>query len=109
MKKMLPRVNRSVQTLLRMRKTGSGEVVEEVWRTVRELQEEVHQQGIARRYPCLHEVICFLYLGCFSLLHLEGESFDAYQQELQVRYKILLRRYSRFPRFVSGEKRVHFH
>jgi hypothetical protein len=39
----------------------------------------------------LHEVVYYLDLACFSLLKLNGESFQIYLQEVNQRYRVLLR------------------
>ncbi|WP_124727151.1 hypothetical protein [Staphylospora marina] len=40
----------------------------------------------------LHELVYYLDLACFSLMNLNGESFHVYLQEVNQRYRTLLRK-----------------
>ncbi|SEN36155.1 hypothetical protein [Lihuaxuella thermophila] len=43
------------------------------------------------KHSQLHEVVYFLDLACFSLLKMNGDSFHIYLQEVNQRYRVLLR------------------
>lgn len=105
LKEILPRVDDAVKTLLRLEEPIANETVLSVWREAQWLQEFIQQQGLSHRHPQVHEVISFLSLSCFSLLYLEGESFQTYREELQYRYKSLLRWFYFFPKVASHARK----
>ncbi|MDR6224721.1 hypothetical protein [Desmospora profundinema] len=102
LKEILPRIDVAVQTLLRLEEPVAHEKVLSVWHEAQWLQERVHQQGLVQRHPQVHEVVSFLSLSSFSLLYLHGESFQTYREELQSRYKSLLRWVYFFPKYASN-------
>ncbi|OYD09883.1 hypothetical protein [Paludifilum halophilum] len=107
LKEILSSIDWSVQALLRIEAEDKGEVLK-VCSRVQDLQDVVHRRDLARRYPHVHEVVSFLYLCCFSLLHLRGESFFTYRDEMKQRYKTLLRSLYFFPNqyFAAETKRI---
>jgi hypothetical protein len=107
LREILPAIDECVQALLRLDHSQDTGTVQMVWSKVQELQETVHRHQLTERHPQVHEVVSFLYLSCFSLLFLNGESFPAYQEEVRQRYKMLLRTIyilRRYPSF--DEKRI---
>lgn len=63
-------------------------------KTVREkvdwtMEKMVHQRQI-ELYSQLHELIYYMDLACFSLLRLNGDSFQIYLQEVNQRYRKIL-------------------
>ncbi|MFC4078286.1 hypothetical protein [Salinithrix halophila] len=98
LKDILPRIDGNVQALLRHGDGTPGEV-EWILENVQDIQDTLHQRDLAGRYPQVHEVVSFLYLSCFSLLYMEGESFHTYQKEVKRRYKNLLRSLYFFPKY----------
>lgn len=108
LKKVFPRIDNAVQTLLRMKEPVTRDAVLPIWQEAQWLQERIHDCDLAQCHPQVHEVVSFLLLSCFSLLYLEGESYPTYREELRSRYKSLLRWVYFFPKFatVNGDKRI---
>lgn len=108
LKELLPSIDQSVQALLHIEESKETEV-KAIWKQVQELQEKLYRYDLIRLFPEVHEVVSFLYLCCFSLLYLQGESFAVHREEVNKRYKALLRWIYFFPRLdnsVNHPKRI---
>lgn len=53
--------------------------------------DKLMNRNLIEEYSQLHEVVYYLDLACFSLLQMNGESFHIYLQEVNQRYRVLLR------------------
>ncbi|MDN4593077.1 hypothetical protein [Polycladomyces subterraneus] len=88
---ILPFIDKSVRELYRFEPGQDPAPIRLLLGRVQQVQETLHRRNLTKRYPQLHEVVCFLYLCCFSVVHLGGESFHTYREEVKLRYKGLLR------------------
>lgn len=88
---ILPVIDWCVRSIIRREIQQEMEIVQLVWSRVMDVQEVLTWRNLITRYPKLHEVVSFLYLCCFSLLKLNGESFSVYREEVRLRYRALLR------------------
>ncbi|MBA4495725.1 hypothetical protein ACFO25_11510 [Paenactinomyces guangxiensis] len=66
-------------------------VVETISEKVEWSLERLLARNLIKKHSQLHEVVYYLDLACFSLLRMNGESFHIYLQEVNQRYRVLLR------------------
>jgi hypothetical protein len=53
--------------------------------------DKLFARNLIHKQSQLHEVVYYLDLACFSLLKMNGDSFHIYLQEVNKRYRVLLR------------------
>ncbi|SFS58961.1 hypothetical protein [Marininema halotolerans] len=99
LREILPQIDTNVQALFRMSEKDDLGTATSVLERVQAVQETLYHQNLVGRYPEVHEVVSFMYLSCFSLLYMEGESFITYREEMKRRYKTLLRTFRFFPQY----------
>ncbi|SDW29997.1 hypothetical protein SAMN05444487_102190 [Marininema mesophilum] len=99
LREILPQIDTNAQALFRMSGRGELSTAKLILERVQAVQETLHHRDLVGRYPEVHEVVSFMYLSCFSLLYMEGESFLTYREEVKRRYKTLLRTFRFFPQY----------